>query len=761
MKKLFSTKNPYKFKSIIIKWAASYALILLIPNLFFLYSYQITVHTVQKEIRSANELVLSNLQENIDKLLSDEKEAYSYVYSTKQFSDIKKYTQNSASFRYDVSSFVQSLGAYTVNNNANIEMLIYFKDFDYLITDSTANESSFLYASQEACNMPTSYDDWLALLQRNYSNTFFLSSDLQIGSSEPCILYANTINRSSQDINIFISIPLSVISEYTRNLSDRSLMITDSSGNRITVFGNDFSVDFLDLSLPSGSQVFTLNDDSYIFMYSKSSQTDWCFSIITPETNFWQTAQSLRLLFIGSFLVSLLLGIMLAWLLLRRNYKPIGSILNIIKSSDASGNEFDLIRNSYKKLENENRDMQSTLTKQAEQLRERYILSRLKGRKSQLDSIDANTYFQMNIQNEVFVLIAFSIGALLNEISTDYQDELEYNNINLFALDNVFMEIMSEYPCYKVEDGQLLLYLLYLDKAQIEHWNSNGFLLTNKICDLFSLKLSVPLTAAISSTIENFNHIHILYSDVMDALEYKSIIGESGVINTSDLKGTGMLMVKDNERMQYLSDAVGEGNYEQAKKIILDVFEEHKTNTALPFPVFRILAMNYLNTVLNSFYVTVIDYTQYHKLLVSNLEPLTTSSDYTTLYNNFCKLLSLVCIAIRTQNEGTDNKLIEQIEKYIYTNYQNNNLNISTIAEAMERNPRYISRIFKIQTGEGLLDYINKVRIKSAKKIMEQEEITIEELAGRVGYTNDRTFRRAFARTEGTPPSKYSPTNWS
>lgn len=755
MSNLFYNPKHRKGKSVLIKWAASYLLILLIPNLIFIYIYRVTVSVMQSEIRSANELVLNNLQDNIDKLLANTKEAYAYVYNIKQFSNVKLYTQASAAFYYDAYQLVQSLGAYTSNNNNDIKILIYFKDMDYIITNGTSNSSFPLYGSQKDCGMTSSYENWVSLLQNNYVDSFFLSPDLQLGSAKPCIVYANTLNRSVDNINIFISIPLSVAEEYTDELSDRSLMINDHKGNYITVFGRKILPNFLDLSIPSGDRVAGSNGDSYICTYSKSTQTDWYYSIITPENSFFKTSQSLSLLYIGSFALSLLLGIFLVWLLLRSNYKPIGSILNIIDRSDSAGDEFERIKNSYKKLASENRTMQSTLTTQAEQLRERYILSLLKGKKSYLDSIDVNSYFQIDILDKAFVLIAFSVGNLSGEASAVYQDELEYNNINLFSVDNVFSEIMMKYSFYKVEDGQLLLYLLHLNKAQEELWNSQGFSLITEICDLFLQKLSVPLTAAISETIENFNHVSVLYSNVMDALEYKSIIGESGMIHTTDIKKTDMLMDKNTNRIQGLSDTVGEGDFQKAKEIITDVFEEYKINTALPFAVFRILIMSYINTMLNSFYESVLDISQYNKLLVSKLEPLTASSEIDTLYYDFCEFLEFICGIIAKQSEGTENKLVEKIEKYILQNYPDCNLNISAIAEAMERNPRHISRIFKIQTGEGLLDYINNVRIKKAKEIMEQEEITMEDLAEKVGYTNDRTFRRAFNRAEGTTPRKY------
>ena len=83
------------------------------------------------------------------------------------------------------------------------------------------------------------------------------------------------------------------------------------------------------------------------------------------------------------------------------------------------------------------------------------------------------------------------------------------------------------------------------------------------------------------------------------------------------------------------------------------------------------------------------------------------------------------------------------------------NLNISTMAEMLRYNPRYISRVFKEETQMGILEYISSVRIHKAKALMAEQKYTLEELAGQVGYNNERSFRRAFVKITGETPSVY------
>lgn len=82
-------------------------------------------------------------------------------------------------------------------------------------------------------------------------------------------------------------------------------------------------------------------------------------------------------------------------------------------------------------------------------------------------------------------------------------------------------------------------------------------------------------------------------------------------------------------------------------------------------------------------------------------------------------------------------------------------MNISSIADAIGKKPRYISRVFKEETQEGILDYINNLRISKAKLLLRTEKYTLEEISDMVGYASYKTFRRIFVKLTGVTPGRY------
>ena len=119
----------------------------------------------------------------------------------------------------------------------------------------------------------------------------------------------------------------------------------------------------------------------------------------------------------------------------------------------------------------------------------------------------------------------------------------------------------------------------------------------------------------------------------------------------------------------------------------------------------------------------------------------------------FDELLSYV---YRSTNEQDDDKhLVTIIREYIETHFTDSSMNISTIADAIGKKSRHISRVFKDETQEGILDYINELRISKAKLLLRTEKYSLEEVSEMVGYASYKTFRRIFVKITGVTPGKY------
>lgn len=68
---------------------------------------------------------------------------------------------------------------------------------------------------------------------------------------------------------------------------------------------------------------------------------------------------------------------------------------------------------------------------------------------------------------------------------------------------------------------------------------------------------------------------------------------------------------------------------------------------------------------------------------------------------------------------------------------------------------RNFVRRFKQATGDSPLIYLQKLRIAAAKRMLESDHRTMQEIRGAVGYQDVAFFRDLFQRHTGVSPSAY------
>jgi two-component system, response regulator YesN len=94
------------------------------------------------------------------------------------------------------------------------------------------------------------------------------------------------------------------------------------------------------------------------------------------------------------------------------------------------------------------------------------------------------------------------------------------------------------------------------------------------------------------------------------------------------------------------------------------------------------------------------------------------------------------------------------IKQYINDNIQDE-LSLVRLAEQVYFNPSYLSRLFKQVTGSNISDYVSSVRIKKAKRLLENENLKIRDVAEAVGYISSTNFARFFKAVTNLTPQEY------
>ncbi|MBM7565026.1 response regulator transcription factor [Paenibacillus sacheonensis] len=106
-----------------------------------------------------------------------------------------------------------------------------------------------------------------------------------------------------------------------------------------------------------------------------------------------------------------------------------------------------------------------------------------------------------------------------------------------------------------------------------------------------------------------------------------------------------------------------------------------------------------------------------------------------------------------SQHEGDHRANIEKVKKYIGQHIRD--VNREDLAAHVYLNSAYLSRLFKKETGQSLMDFIILAKINQAKILLTESNQKISDIGDSLGYENFSYFGKVFKKTVGISPQEY------
>ena len=92
--------------------------------------------------------------------------------------------------------------------------------------------------------------------------------------------------------------------------------------------------------------------------------------------------------------------------------------------------------------------------------------------------------------------------------------------------------------------------------------------------------------------------------------------------------------------------------------------------------------------------------------------------------------------------------------RYIHSNL-NKKITLFQLAEKMNMNANYLSRLFKSEMKENFSDYVNRVKIDQAKNLMATTEMSLLQISNHLAFSSQSYFNNVFKNITGTTPKDY------
>lgn len=270
---------------------------------------------------------------------------------------------------------------------------------------------------------------------------------------------------------------------------------------------------------------------------------------------------------------------------------------------------------------------------------------------------------------------------------------------------------------------------------------------TLEISNLCKLLYGVTVSAGISdakSTLDDLSTASMeAYSALLSNFFSGKAVGLSNPSNLPSVRQTGLIY---RSELFEIEKALDNQNYSSVKEIVQSIFTSFQTNHVSSSQVKYLSGQIYY----------VLTRVQLHNSLTEAQTDYLALLEHSTNADDLQRSLLQVVTQIEqsvNRRQKHMNQMIHNTATYI-SQHLTDDLSLEAIADAVNANPSYLSRVFKRECNETITEYITHMRIEKAKELLLSDKL-IYMVAESTGFHDPAYFSTTFKKYTGMSPKEF------
>lgn len=488
----------------------------------------------------------------------------------------------------------------------------------------------------------------------------------------------------------------------------------------------------------------------------KSGVTGWSYVVFKNSSGNMNKAHSAA--WIGMLVQIVVISIMVA-IGARLVYNPVGNLVkNISDSASATpeGNEFNYITSHFSGLKYDKEQLEIMVDSQGSRIQEMFELRLITENIKSED--DWNDYFEgLHLPNYPYFATAVMVLDLSNE--QEIQTSLNEDAICLRIVDKM-PETLKSYTWMPPVYNSCTIFCLFGAENENE--------LLTKICDFHDkiqeftyAETGYRVIMGVSNTCTEHRKIRRAYRESISALtkmQPREVFSETSgseipecrfYISTESDKGEAYSNSFENDIATAIKAVDKEKAYDVTNR-----FARH-LNTVTSTDVATLYIMRYVNSIM----ITAIE----ANIPISDIAPDGIRNAYRELISaveparvrRYIKMTFIdpIILAISERMKDDSYNIMGSIEQLVEES--KGDILLAECAEKLGVHQTHIWKILKMEKGLSFTEYTEKYKIEEAKKLLLQTNMTVQEIATALNYSNAQNFIRFFSKVTGVTPGKF------
>ncbi|WP_246358795.1 helix-turn-helix domain-containing protein [Paenibacillus phytorum] len=732
---------------LVFKIFISFLVIILLFSSFNLLSVHLFGKGVQKEIIQYNRLMLKNTAERYQTHFERMKTILFDLYSDEYVVAFNRQLLRKSPLDIEFSSameLMKPLRAQAYNPMLYLHnVLIHFNTPSIVFEKEGSVEAdmffSRFYVSED---YPLSFWENNFHDSRNYrlhaEETFTVSSlnsalDLQL------IPFSFRVPASNYQVIALLDAKL-MREAYYGEEDNRQFMILEKDGSLL--YSTSGRLAATDIPKFNESEDYILSGDYYFF---REAPADSSLTYVTavPYSNIAARVRTTTLTLILISGAAIIIGLLASVFFSRKINRPVKDMVTLLLRRDSGKlkstiHEFDLIHQNIRDLMLEKEATLKDLIDKRSLLTSFGYINKLKAIRS-----DINDWKDIAEMNEPFFIVLYQLHFKMlsvenSQMKTDRMAYYIQEYINV-----VMSESVPSSHTFQIENNQILSLIRGKDLGEeLEQGLGMLKMILDRDKDYFLA------TIAISSVYEHSSQFNDAYLEVQEMAQRARPVDESQVIRERRHVPPQLVFTVQQEQELYAN--LQAGNHEFCISFLNRMLEQFDRKEA-SIQQLKQLAAGIIARVVKILAPYGVDaessMQQRHMALMKECYTL---DQFKQFYEHLFLTSATIILSIKDEQDPTISFILDYVE-----NRYAEDLSLELLADKLNLSVAYLSVYIKEKTGTNFSEHLNAIRIRKAKELLTEHNLSVQEIGLQIGYQNVTSFIRMFKKITGIPPGEY------